>query len=64
MSQAAPELAMEIVTPRVEIDGAEYLIAMHLLAAVPKSELGLPEALLVQHEYAVANAINRLFFGI
>lgn len=59
--RAAP---MEPVTPRVRIGEDEYLVAIHLMAAVRKQELGPPEASLVSEEYAFAGAINRLFFGI
>lgn len=57
-----PEL--EGVTPRVVIDGADHLIAVQQLAAVQRKDLGPPEQSLAAYEYAVANAINRLFFGI
>lgn len=57
-----PEL--EVITPRVTVGGADYLIAVQLLAAVQKKELGPVEQSLETHEYAVANAMNRLFFGI
>ena len=57
-----PEL--QGVTPRVSLDGEDYLIAVQLLAAVQRKDLGPVERTLAQHEYAIANAINRLFFGI
>ena len=57
-----PEL--QGVTPRVDLDGEDHLIAVQLMAAVQRKDLGLVELTLAQHEYAVANAINRLFFGI
>lgn len=57
-----PEL--QGVTPRVDLDGEDYLIAVQLLAAIQRKDLGPAERTLAQHEYAVANAINRLFFGI
>lgn len=52
------------VTPRVDLDGEDYLIAVQQLAAVQRKDLGPVERSLAAHEYAVANAINRLFFGI
>ncbi len=52
------------ITPRVDLDGEDHLIAVQLMAAVQRKDLGLVELTLAQHEYAVANAINRLFFGI
>jgi hypothetical protein len=57
-----PEL--QGVTPRVDLDGEDHLIAVQLLAAVQRKDLGPVERTLAQHEYAIANAINRLFFGI
>ena len=57
-----PEL--QGVTPRVNLDGEDHLIAVQLLAAVQRKDLGPVEQTLAVHEYAVANAINRLFFGI
>jgi toxin CcdB len=57
-----PEL--QGVTPRVSLDGEDYLIAVQLLAAIQRKDLGPVERTLAQHEYAIANAINRLFFGI
>jgi hypothetical protein len=52
------------VTPKSNLDGEDYLIAVQLLAAIQRKDLGPVERTLAQHEYAVANAINRLFFGI
>lgn len=57
-----PELQGE--TPRVSLDGEDYLIAVQLLAAIQRKDLGPVERTLAQHEYAIAKAINRLFFGI
>jgi len=57
-----PEL--EGVTPRVVIDGTEFLIAVQQLAAVQRKDLGPAERALAAYEYAIANAIKRLFFGI
>ncbi|MBA3069461.1 MAG: hypothetical protein FP825_13400 [Hyphomonas sp.] len=57
-----PEL--EVITPRVTVRGADHLIAVQLLAAVQRKDLGPAEQTLEAHEYAVADAINRLFFGI
>lgn len=57
-------LVLEGVTPLVEIDGESLLQAVHLMAAVRLKELGPAEANLDAHEYPIANAINRLFFGV
>jgi len=61
---AEKALELKIVTPRVEVDGSEFLVATHLLAAVQQKDIGPPEATLAAYEYVIANAINRLFFGI
>ncbi len=57
-------LELEIVTPRIELEGSEYLVATHLLAAVQRKDIGPAGAALAAHEAAIANSINRLFFGI
>lgn len=57
-------LVLATVTPKVRLDDEDFLIAMHLLAAVPKQELGPAEASLAAEEYPITNALNRLFFGI
>ena len=61
---ADPALEMEIVTPRVDVGGEGYLVAMHLLASVRQRDLGPSMASLETSEYALGGAINRLFFGI
>jgi hypothetical protein len=60
---AEARLELEGVTPRVEIAGKAYLVA-NLMAAVHQRDLGAKEGSLTAHEYPIANAINRLFFGI
>jgi hypothetical protein len=57
-----PEL--EGVTPRVSLDGEDHLVAVQQLAAVQRQDLGPVVRTLADYEYAVANAINRLFLGI
>jgi hypothetical protein len=52
------------ITPGVVVEGEAYLIAVQQLAAVQRKDLGPAEQSLAAHEYAVTNAINRLFFGI
>lgn len=61
---AKKALELKVLTPKVEIGGEEFLIATHLLAAVQKTQLGRQEALLTAYDYPIANALNRLFFGI
>jgi hypothetical protein len=57
-----PEL--EGVTPRVNLDGEDHLVAVQQLAAVQRKDLGPVVRTLADYEYPIANAINRLFFGI
>jgi toxin CcdB len=57
-----PEL--DGVTPRVSLDGEDYLVAVQQLAAVQRKDLGPVVWTLTDYEYSIANAINRLFFGI
>lgn len=61
---AEDRLELEGITPRVEIAGKAYLVAVHLMAAVHQRDLGAKEGSLTAHEDPIANAINRLFFGI
>jgi hypothetical protein len=62
--QAEDRLELEGLTPRVEIAGESYLVAVHLMAAIQQRDLGPAEASLAAYEYPIANAINRLFFGL
>ena len=57
-----PEL--EGVTPRVNLDGEDHLVAVQQLAAVQRKDLGPVVRTLADYEDPIANAINRLFFGI
>ena len=57
-----PEL--EGVTPKVNLDGEDHLVAVQQLAAVQRKDLGPVVRTLADYEYPIANAINRLFFGI
>ncbi|MFN7164989.1 MAG: CcdB family protein [Hyphomonas sp.] len=57
-----PEL--DGVTPRVNMDGEDHLVAVQQLAAVQRKDLGPVVRTLADYEYPIANAINRLFFGI
>jgi hypothetical protein len=51
-----PEL--EGVTPKVNLDGEDHLVALQ------RKDLGPLVRTLADYEYPIANAINRLFFGI
>ncbi|MBI1253255.1 MAG: hypothetical protein GC196_02775 [Hyphomonas sp.] len=57
-----PEL--EGVTPKVNLDGEDHLVAVQQLAAVQRKDLGPVVRTLADYEYPIANAINRLCFGI
>lgn len=57
-----PEL--EGVTPKVNLDGEDHLVAVQQLAAVQRKDLGPVVRALADYEYPIANAISRLFFGI
>jgi CcdB protein len=61
-ASALPEL--QGVTPRVNLDGEDYLVAVQQLAAVQRKDLSPVVRNLADYEYPIANAINRLFFGI
>lgn len=62
--EADAKLLMDVVTPQVELGGETFLVAVHLTAAVRRCDLGPAEGHLAAYEYPIANAINRLFFGI
>lgn len=51
-------------TIAVDIEGVRYLVAMHLLTTVPVRNLGRAIATLEEHERALKNAIDLVFFGI
>ena len=52
------------MTPKVNLDGEDHLVAVQQLAAVQRKDLGPVVRTLADYEYPIANAINRLFFGI
>ena len=49
--------------PTFTIDGAKYLLATHLLAAVPASMLGEPKGSLYEHHDEIVAALDMLFQG-
>ncbi|MFN3312136.1 MAG: CcdB family protein [Hyphomonas sp.] len=67
---AAPLLDTErfavasILNPVFDFGGRQVALATEQMAAIPVRELGLQVTTLESHEYPIANAINRLFFGI
>jgi hypothetical protein len=48
----------------VHVEGVRYVVAMHLVTTVPTRNLGRPIASLKDHERAIKNAIDLVFFGI
>lgn len=59
---AVPELSR--ATPLVEIDGANYLVAVHLVMTVHRRVLGNAVASLVDREWDLKSAIDTVFVGI
>jgi hypothetical protein len=53
-----------VLNPVFELHGVRLALATEQMAAIPLGELGPPVANFIEHEYPVANAINRLVFGI
>jgi toxin CcdB len=51
-------------TVAVHVEGVRYVVAMHLVTTVPTRNLGRPIASLKDHERAIKNAIDLVFFGI
>ncbi len=52
------------LNPVLRIDRMDLALATEQMAAIPVKELGAQIGTCIEHEYPVANAINRLFFGI
>jgi hypothetical protein len=67
---AAPLMNLEtfpvapVLNPVLDIGGMRLALATEQLAAIPVKELGALVASGVDYEYPIANAVNRLFFGI
>lgn len=53
-----------VLNPVIEIGGARFALATEQLAAISVRELGLVVTSCIDQEYPIANALNRLFFGI
>lgn len=49
--------------PEFEIDGGRYLLATHLLLAVPVRELGPRVGSLRDHDHTILNALDMLITG-
>jgi len=52
------------LNPQISVGDTEFVLATEQMAAIALEQLGPQVAICIEHEYAVANAINRLFFGI
>jgi hypothetical protein len=55
---------VERATVAVEVDGAHYTIAMHLMMTIPVRNLGNVVQSLSREERALKNAIDTVFFGV
>ena len=51
-------------TPRVEIEGVRYAVAVHLLMTIPARNLGTRVASLEDHDRTLKGAIDMVFFGV
>lgn len=52
------------LNPVFDFGETQLALATEQMAAIPVKELGQQVSTLEAHEYPIANAINRLFFGI
>lgn len=51
-------------TPDVEFDGQRFIVAVHLMTALPTRNLGRVIVNLESEERRIRNALDLLFFGI
>lgn len=54
----------EVINPLIPVGEQTLVLAAEQMSAISIRELGRQVTTCETHEYAVANAINRLFFGI
>jgi len=54
---------IDIITPRVNLNGEAYLVGVHLMASIRTRALGTRVGSLLDEEYAIQRALSRLFFG-
>ena len=52
------------LNPLISVGETQLVLATEQMAAIELKELGPQVAVCIEHECPVANAINRLFFGI
>lgn len=53
-----------VLNPVLELNGQRFALATEQMAAIPVKALGTQAGSCLAHEYPIANAINRLFFGV
>lgn len=58
------EAEADKMTPAVEIGDTRYVIATHLATTIPVRNLGTLVANLEDHDRAIRNAIDLVFFGV
>lgn len=54
---------IDIITPRVSLNGSDYLVGVHLMASVRRDALATQIGSLLAHEYEIQRALARIFFG-
>ena len=54
---------IEVITPRVNLNGEAYLVGIHLMASIRARALETQIGSLLDEEYAIQRALSRLFFG-
>jgi hypothetical protein len=52
------------ITPKVEIDGMPYVVAMHLTATISVRNLATVVGTLESYEHVLKGAIDMVFFGV
>jgi len=56
--------AEAILNPQMQLGRDRFVLVTEQLAAISVKDLGKQVTTCIDYEYPVANAINRLFFGI
>ncbi len=56
--------AEAILNPQLQLGRDKFVLITEQLAAISLKDLGKQVTTCVDYEYPIANAINRLFFGI
>ena len=54
---------IDVITPRVELDGKAYLLGVHLMASIRKAALRNEVGSLLSYDYQIQRALSRLFSG-